>query len=56
MFLTGVSTRSLSMLSARLIGRKISPMEVNNANKELLDAVEKCRTRDLYEEPIKRLF
>jgi len=56
MFLTGVSTRSLSMISTRLIGRKISPSEVSNANKELIDAVEKWRTRDLSGEPIKYLF
>ena len=33
MFLTGISTRTLSMLSTRLIGRKISASEVSNANK-----------------------
>ena len=56
MFLTGVSTRTLSMMSKRLIGRKISPSEVSNANKELIDAVENWRTRDLYKEPIKYVF
>lgn len=56
MFLIGVSTRSLSMISTRLIGRKISPTEVSNANKELIDAVEKWRTRDLSEEKIKYIF
>lgn len=56
MFLTGVSTRSLSMISKRLIGRKISPTEVSNANKELFDAVEKWRERDLSDEPIKYIF
>jgi len=56
MFLTGISTRSLSMISTRLIGRKISPTEISNANKELIDAVEKWRTRDLSGEPIKHLF
>jgi putative transposase len=56
MFLTGVSTRTLSMISTRLIGRKISPAEVSNANKELIDAVEKWRTRDLSEETIKYIF
>jgi len=55
-FLTGVSTRTLSMMSERLIGRKISPSEVSNANKELMDAVEKWRERDLSEEPIKYMF
>ena len=56
MFLTGISTRTLSMISTRLIGRKISPMEVSNANKELINAVEKWRTRDLSGEKIKYLF
>jgi len=56
MFLTGVSTRTLSMLSTRLIGRRISPMEVSNANKELVDAVENWRNRDLTGEPIKYIF
>jgi len=56
MFLTGVSSRTLSMISTRLIGSKISPTEISNANKELIDAVEKWRTRDLSGETIKYLF
>ena len=56
MFLTGVSTRTLSMISTKLIGRKISPAEISNANRELIDAVEKWRTRDLSLESIKYLF
>jgi putative transposase len=56
MFLTGISTRTLSMISTRLIGRKISPTEVSNANKKLIDAVEKWRTRDLSGETIKYIF
>jgi putative transposase len=56
MFLTGISTRTLSMISTRLIGRRISPAEVSNANKELIDAVEKWRDRDLSDEPIKYMF
>jgi putative transposase len=56
MFLTGISTRTLSMISIRLIGRKISPTEVSNANKKLIDAVEKWRTRDLSGETIKYIF
>ncbi|PON10555.1 IS256 family transposase, partial [Candidatus Entotheonella serta] len=40
MFLTGVSTRMLSLLSTRLIGRKVSATEVSKANKELIEAVE----------------
>ena len=56
MFLTGTSTRTLSMISTRLIGRKISASEVSNANKELIDAVEKWRNRDLSGETIKYIF
>jgi putative transposase len=56
MFLTGVSTRSLSMMSKRLLGRRISPAEVSNANKELLDAVERWRMRDLSQEAVKYMF
>ena len=56
MFLTGTSTRTLSMISTRLIGRKISASEVSNANKELIDAVEEWRNRDLAGETIKYIF
>lgn len=56
LFLAGVSTRSLSAMSQRLIGRKISPTEVSNASKELTKAVEQWRERDLSGEPIKYLF
>jgi putative transposase len=56
MFLTGVSTRTLSMMSERLMGRPISPTEVSNANKELIDAVEQWRNRDLSQERIKYVF
>jgi putative transposase len=56
MFLTGVSTRMLSLLSARLIGRRVSPTEVSNANKELIEAVEQWRQRDLSEERIQYIF
>jgi putative transposase len=56
MFLTGVSTRSLSMMSKRLLGRKISPGEISKSNKELIDAVEQWRNRDLSNEKIKYLF
>lgn len=56
MFLGGVSTRSLSMLSETLIGRKLSPMEVSKASKELSEAVEAWRERDLSLEPIKYMY
>ena len=56
MFLGGVSTRTLSMLSKKLIGRKLSPTEVSNASRELIDAAEEWRTRDLSEDSFKYLF
>ncbi len=56
MFLTGISTRSLSMISRRLIGRRISHTEISHANTDLTDAVEKWRIRDLSREPVKYLF
>lgn len=56
MFLGGVSTRTLAVMSSRLIGRKISHTEISQANKELVDSVERWRNRDLSEENIKYLF
>ena len=44
------------MISTRLIGRKISPTEVSNANRGLIDVVEKRTTRNLSEETIKYVF
>jgi putative transposase len=56
MFLAGISTRSLSMISRRLIGRKISPTEISSANVELSEAVEKWRMRDLSAEYVKYML
>jgi putative transposase len=56
MFLSGVSSRTLSIMSNRLIGRSISPTEVSTAGKELSESVEKWRNRDLSNEKIKYLF
>ena len=56
MYLTGISTRTLSMLSRRLIGRQISHEEVSKASRELTEAVEKWRSRDLSREKIKYIF
>jgi putative transposase len=56
MFLTGISTRSLSMISDRLLGRHLSHEEVSRSSKELNEAVEKWRMRDLSQEQIKYLF
>lgn len=40
MYLTGISTRTLSMISERQLGRKISAGEVSRVSKQLVDAVE----------------
>lgn len=56
MFLTGISTRSLSLISKRLLGRTISPSKVSTVNKELTDAVEQWRERDLSEYNLKYLY
>jgi len=56
LFLAGVSTRSLSMISERLIGRRISPTEISSASSDLNGAVETWRRRDLSQEPVKYLF
>jgi putative transposase len=56
MFLSGISTRSLSMISERLIGRHLSAEEISLASKDLSEAVEKWRLRDLSKEKIKYLF
>jgi putative transposase len=55
-YLGGVSTRTLSLMSERLIGRKISPMEVSKASQELTRSVEAWRERDLSSEPIKYMY
>jgi putative transposase len=56
MYLTGVSTRRLSLISRCLIGRNISHQEVSKANKELTEAVERWRNRDLSKETIKYIY
>ncbi len=56
MYLTGISTRTLSMLSRRLIGRSISHGEISKVNTELSEAIEQWRNRDLSGEKIKYLF
>lgn len=56
MFLTGISTRILSLISRRLLGRKLSHTEISEANKELSDSIEQWRSRDLSKEAIKFLF
>jgi putative transposase len=56
MFLAGVSTRTLSLISERLIGRRISAGEVSKVSGQLSEAVEQWRERDLSKDSIKYLF
>jgi transposase-like protein len=39
MFLAGISTRTLSMISSQLIGRSASQSQVSLVSRELIDAV-----------------
>lgn len=56
MFLGGVSTRTLAMISHRLIGRKISSGEVSRCGRELVKAIEDWRNRNLSFLKFKYLF
>jgi putative transposase len=56
MFLSGVSTRTLSMISHRLIGYKISAGEVSRCSRELVEAIENWRNRNLSLMRFKYLF
>ncbi len=46
----------MAVMSMRLIGRKIFHTEISQANRELVDSVERWRNRDLSQEHIKYLF
>jgi putative transposase len=56
MYLTGIRTRTLSLLTKRLIGRSLSATEVSNATIELKQSIDTWRNRDLSREKIKYLF
>lgn len=56
MFLSGLSTRGISLISKSLIGRKISHGEVSKVNKELLTGIEAWRCRPLHDLPIKYMY
>lgn len=47
LYLTGLSTRTLEMLSTRLFGRKISKTEISELSKELAPKIEQWRNREL---------
>jgi len=56
MFLSGVSTRTLAMISHRLIGHKISSGEVSRCSRELVQAIESGWKRNLFSMRFKHLF
>ncbi len=49
MYLMGQSTRSVSMISERLFGRKLSHTEISSVNQELYKKVEEWRVRPITE-------
>jgi putative transposase len=55
-FLSGLSTRGISLISKSLLGRKISASEVSRVNAELLTGIEGWRLRPLHEEKIKYIY
>lgn len=56
MFLSGLSTRSISLISKSLLGRKISASEVSKVNTELMTGIEAWRNRPLDGIHIKYLY
>jgi putative transposase len=56
MFLGGLSTRTLAMMSQRLLSHQISAGEVSRCSRELIKAVENWRNRDLSTTHFKYLF
>ena len=56
MFLSGCSTRGIELISETLLGRKISHGEVSAINTEMLDGIDKWRTRDLSTFQIKYMY
>lgn len=56
LFLSGLSTRNISLISKTLIGRKVSASEVSKVNKELLTGIELWRNRLLEDVEIKYMY
>lgn len=56
MFLSGLSTRGISLISKSLLGRSISASEVSSVNKELLTGIETWRNRPLHDLDIKYMY
>lgn len=56
MWLSGLSTRGIELISKSILGRKISHGEVSKINGELLTGIDAWRTRDLSSIPIKYMY
>ena len=56
LWLSGLSTRGIELVSKTILGRKISHGEVSQINQELLTGIDSWRTRDLSNFPIKYLY
>jgi putative transposase len=56
MYLAGISTRALSLITTRLVGRSLCHNEVSRANAELTEGIEQWRNRDLSSESFKYIF
>ena len=49
LYLLGQSTRSISLISERLLGVELSPTKVSECSRRLIESVEKWRSRELTE-------
>jgi putative transposase len=56
LFLSGLSTRNISLISNALIGRKISHAEVSKVNNELQTGIDAWRNRPLHDVKIKYMY
>lgn len=56
MFLSGLSTRSIELVSKAILGRKISKSEVSLINEQLLTGIDAWRNRDLSQTKIKYVY
>lgn len=56
LFLSGLSTRGINLISKRLLGTKISAGEVSNVAKELLRGIDAWRLKPLHDLKIKHMF
>lgn len=56
LWLSGLSTRGIELVSKTILGRKISHGEVSQINHELLTGIESWRNRDLSSFPIKYVY